>query len=409
MSLDIQRVKQFAFLALTGFASGVTYFALTSGANMIAGGEAYAIACNMAEHGTFANPFAAGLTGPSAHQAPLFPLLFSYLLRVFGSSAPIAAILFEWIAQGVNVALMPLVSIELIGEEGPGVIAALASIVLPVYHPYPSWDAIYSADFIMIGIIVMAAFLRRAPAEAPTGCLAGLFLAIMLLLSSIGAVIMAAFFTMLVVTAKPRFEKMRSCAIAIVLTILVGISPWVIRNYRVFHSLVPLRDDLGIALYSSNNNCAQPTLAENLLTGCHAITHPDVSLTESRLIARVGEVEYNRRRLRDALKWIGTHRQRFVFLTANRALSFWFPPQRPSIWLISASAFGGLCLLVRRQRQLGWTLVCAFGFYPVIYYVVEAQERYLYPLLWCLCLAAGYLWSDVSARFRHSAGSARLA
>jgi len=59
----------------------------------------------------------------------------------------------------------------------------------------------------------------------------------------------------------------------------------------------------------------------------------------------------------------------------------------------------GLALLLRRDPWMGLIFITALLLYPLLYYFVEAQERYLYPIYWCVCLCAGYFGATIIRTF----------
>src|SRR5262245_21890870 len=77
--------------------------------------------------------------------------------------------------------------------------------------------------------------------------------------------------------------------------------------------------------------------------------HPTGNDSEAQKVLRLGEVEYNRQKLRQALKWISDNPSDFTSLTLSRMALFWFPRtltpgQSVVIWLITGLAFIGLLL-----------------------------------------------------------------
>jgi hypothetical protein len=76
------------------------------------------------------------------------------------------------------------------------------------------------------------------------------------------------------------------------------------RNFLVFGGWVPFRSNFGLELAVSNNDCASFSLQQNLDTGCHITGHPNQNATEAARVREMGEIAYNRQRLRDALDWI---------------------------------------------------------------------------------------------------------
>jgi hypothetical protein len=179
------------------------------------------------------------------------------------------------------------------------------------------------------------------------------------------------------------------------LVFVASLLPWMARNHRVFGSPVLMRDDLGIALHASNNDCARATLIENLKSGCAAQVHPTINKSEARQVAELGEVEYNRQKLQEALTWIRSHPLGFKSLTVERMLFFWLPAGDPLISVVTILGVIGLALLARRRGGIAIFIVLVFAVYPLVYYVVEAQVRYRYPILWLSLVCAGYLLERV--------------
>ena len=387
-------------LTLAGAVAAFVWRLWGTGPAINGGGEAYSLAQSLALHGTFADPFAGlGKTGPSAHLPPLFPGLLALIMWVSPTLfAPITFFL-ALLAHGLNAALLPLLSIRLLGTPRPGWIAAIASILLPVYQLYPTWDAIYSADLLMLGVLIFAGFIERRSFGWRSAAAAGCYLSVLLLMNAICGIALVVITVALLLRKKiPAREAAPFLSLALAVSLL-GMTPWIVRNYQIFGRFVPLRDDLGIALYSSNNDCAQATLEANLQTGCHQARHPIGSRPENQLVAQLGEVEYNRDRLGKALAWVNSHRSRFLSLTIQRARAFWYPQRQPAVWLMTTCGIIGLALLLRRDPWMSIVFTTALLLYSLLYYFVEAQERYLYPVYWCVCLCAGYFGATLTRIF----------
>ncbi len=103
---------------------------------------------------------------------------------------------------------------------------------------------------------------------------------------------------------------------------MLVVLPWIWRNYREFHMLIPVRDNMGLELYVSNNDFAGPSFNANGESRLRR--HPSGSMEEARRLRDMGEANYNRDRQAAALDWIRTHRTHFFELTATRARLFWF-------------------------------------------------------------------------------------
>jgi hypothetical protein len=168
-----------------------------------------------------------------------------------------------------------------------------------------------------------------------------------------------------------------------------------VRNYRIW-GVFALRTSLGITLYSSNNDCAAPSLYQEAVSGCIQKTFPVDSESEARLLRNLGEVRYDRLRTADTMRWICSHPKRFAELTAGRIVDFWFPDPRPSlytsyaIWAITLLSIPGMVLMLKRREAIAPLILCVWLIYPLLYYVVVSCDRYRYPILWTSLLPAGY-------------------
>jgi hypothetical protein len=157
-----------------------------------------------------------------------------------------------------------------------------------------------------------------------------------------------------------------------------------------------IKDNFGMTLYASNNDCARPSLAEEIGDNCYQDHFPASSVAEALQLKTMGEVQYDKRQRDEALEWIRGHQRRFAQLTGARAVQFWFPRwaggvYHRSLWLITALAFGGLALMFRRHPRPAMLVLGIFFFYPLVYYIVVTDVRYRYPILWLSLLTAGYL------------------
>ena len=65
------------------------------------------------------------------------------------------------------------------------------------------------------------------------------------------------------------------------------------------------------------------------------------------------------------------------------------------IWLITALSIPGLILMARRSEPATAFILLALLLYPLMYYLVVADVRYRYPVLWLSALPAEYLLSEI--------------
>jgi len=175
-------------------------------------------------------------------------------------------------------------------------------------------------------------------------------------------------------------------------------TPWLVRNYRIWHALV-VRSNFGMTLYASNLDCSQSTLRQGQKSGCYDGAFPVESAAEVALMNQLGEVKYDRERGARAMEWIRSHPRRFAELTAARAVDYWFPPVEPpehtfyAIWIVTLLSVPGMVLMARDGLRSVWVLSAICAVYPLMYYVVVSLSRYRYPIIWTSLVPAGYfLW-----------------
>ncbi len=375
------------------------------------GYEMMAVARNLAQDGTFANPFYALPTGPTAVEPPLYPLFVALAIRVFGahSMVPYWVVIFANIfANALVAALLPWVSAALWGTCTAGIAAALLAIA--AFRPMTAWDASFTQLGLVLLTILAAAQLAKPGRFVRGGAIVGAFAGLLFLLNPASVLVSipcAAFFA--VRSGAPR-QWIRFAVPLVLAAALVNL-PWLARNYAIWGRPI-VRTNFGMTLYASNNDCAQPGMIEEEMAGCYDTKHPNTNLREAELLRSLGEPEYDRRRTADGLAWIRANPSRFVWLTRMRILQFWLPRPGPlpyttyAVWILTILSLPGLVWMARRREAAVLLFLVEFLIYPLAYYVVVANIRYRVPILWMSCLAAGYFLVGAFSRIRRYARQA---
>jgi hypothetical protein len=191
---------------------------------------------------------------------------------------------------------------------------------------------------------------------------------------------------------------------------LLVVSPWIARNYVRFGTFIFVRDNFGLELYTSNNPCSASSIRENIQSGCHARTHPNPNVEVAAQLTAAGEVPFNRAKRREALTWIAAHHSTFLSLTMHRFRLFWLPDldhlwQVTLVWLITLLSFLGLWTMAHKSVVAPRLMAAAWLLFPLIYYVIQFEPRYRYPIFWTTLLSAAYamvsIWR-VRLSFRRS-------
>ena len=305
-----------AFILIFGVAISRYWVAFDSTDSVPDNPESFRLARNLAEKGQFANPFVPLDTGPPAHVAPQHFLLFSHcLIRVVRREGKLAYMQSNGLATillCLQLALFPIFSKVLGMGELNGVVAAVLWIVAKVGLALPpnhqavvmfGWDSFYTALLIAIAACCFRRYLDLSANGKSSlawilGCLAG----VLSLLSTTAGFIFFGWLGWLAWKDRQTFFK--KSHLVIVLLPIVIVAPWIVRNYLVFHRFIPVRDNFGLELAVSNNDCARFGIQRNFETGCFQKEHPNANLDEAKKVLEMGEPKYNDVRLREALRWI---------------------------------------------------------------------------------------------------------
>ena len=381
---------------------GIYQFLHPTGYGFGNGFEMAAIARNLASQGTFGNPFAPAITGPTAVNPPLYPLFLAALIKLSGPHGLVlVAVTSNIVANALVAALMPRLSMVFYGDLMPGAFAgALWIFAMPLM---PQWDT----SFTVAGLVSFCLFSAQSMARQRRGnwsaVAVGLFVGMLSLLNPATVLIFAPWVAYLFLLRRAPLPYALRYAATFALVVALCNVPWIIRNYRIWHVPV-LRTNFGLTIYSSNNDCAQSSLYQNGRKGCYQNTHPIASRSETQLLQTLGEVQYDRRRTADTLNWIRSHPQRFRQLTLTRFVEFWFPDPEPSpstnyaIWVITLLSIPGIVLMAKRRHSATLFALSVWVLYPLMFYIVVSCDRYRHPILWTSMLPAGYCLAGLLPR-----------
>ena len=368
------------------------------------GAETVRVARSLAARGAFADPFAVMPTGPTAHLAPVYPFLYSVILRLFGSgyTALRIAWVFNLACFALQMGLLPLLSYRLRLGVLPGVLAAGLG-TFSLHAPIDTrWESFLAGTLLLLAYVLTDQAFRRR--NIAIGIVSGVLWAVVILMNPVAVLLLIAWPLCFVLSdARSKRHKNTQRLAVVTLTALLVVSPWIIRNYARFGTFIFVRDNLGLELYTGNNDCAAPDLKTNIQSGCHARTHPNPTAAVAAQLVAAGEVSFYRAKLHEAIAWISTHRAAFLRLSLQRFRLFWFPDadrawESVLVWAITLLSFPGLFLLIRKNRCAACVIATAWVLFPLIYYVVPFEPRYRYPIYWTSLLPAGYALSLASRK-----------
>lgn len=180
----------------------------------------------------------------------------------------------------------------------------------------------------------------------------------------------------------------KSPMIAASLAALAVMSPWLVRNYELFHRFIPVRSGFGLELYIGNNGYSQRWVNSAL--------HPNHSDAELSEYERVGEIAYMDHKLHQAEAYIRSHPAWFVWMTGRRLVYMWTgywsfdraylkdePLDPPNIVLETTMTILGLLGLrkvFRRDPALGMRFAIVLFFFPLAYSISHPETYYFRPV-----------------------------
>jgi hypothetical protein len=203
----------------------------------------------------------------------------------------------------------------------------------------------------------------------------------------VAALVNPALLTPLPILALLLLDRGRRRRQVFVLAVVTGlvIVPWTVRNYVVFHEIMPIR---------SNG------LAEVYFANCGFSTHP---LGPSMEYQKLGEAAFTAQTGHAAIEYVRSHPMTFVRDSFRRALLFWIYPANfwPLSVVIDLGALAGLIMVFRKSKQLMLPFLTVLTFCPLIYYASQVVSRYRHPIDPILDALAGVVVSRVMIRLSH--------
>jgi 4-amino-4-deoxy-L-arabinose transferase-like glycosyltransferase len=176
--------------------------------------------------------------------------------------------------------------------------------------------------------------------------------------------------------------------IAVALAGVVTLSPWIVRNYMLFHRFIPVRSGYGLELYIGNNGYSQHWVNRTL--------HPNHSDAELSEYERVGEIAYMDHKLQQGKDYIWNHPTWFAWMTFRRIVYMWTgywsfdhaylqdePLDPPNIFVNTTMSILGLWGLWRawqRDPAVAMRFAIVLFFFPLTYYFSHPETYYFRPV-----------------------------
>jgi hypothetical protein len=360
--------------------------------------ETTRVAACLSATGTFGDVYR-GVPGPTAHVAPVYPLLLAGVYSLFGVGTRTALVIQAVLSSAVAAAAVTMTPRVANGAGLRPIVGWVTAWVLAVV-PVTSfqddisgcWEQPLAAVLLLLALLSALANDRAGPRTVGGWAAVGGLMGVIGLTSP--AALPAAGLPLVLAWLRNGRTRWLTAAVAC-LAFATLIAPWTIRNQIVFGTPTPFRSNFGLELALGNNDEATGrtyfTTWADPDSPFHRL-HPFDSETERQRLREIGEVAYMRAKRAEAAEWIAAHPERFLHLTIARLGLFWLPP--PDLWgesrlgvIQSAvtrvySAIGLLwlvVLLVRRHPAAGFLAGHLLGG-CLAYAVTHVDLRYRYPV-----------------------------
>jgi len=343
----------------------------------------------LARTGTLGNPFG-GDTGPTAHMGPLYPFLLSLIYRAAGSmeNGELPKELFSCAISAILYALLPWLAFTLELPVADGVLAGLIGECIPLalwIETKGTWDTALTGLFLVVLLGWTAWIWRKS--LFPSWSYGFTWGAAMLTCPTLLSALLV---WLAVLFVGAGWKRPRLAVLKVLAGVALITAPWIARNYVELGTISWLRDNLGLELSVSNNDDAEPRLEQNVNTRFFKDNHPHNNPIVMARIREIGEPAYSREQGERAANWIRSHPARFFQLTATRIWLTWFPVR--AHWLDTGfeallTIGGGVGFwLLGRNRYVLFLVGSLFLAFPLVYYLVESDMRYRFPVRFVLLL-----------------------
>jgi hypothetical protein len=374
---------------------GHTYRFKATDDNFGFGFEMGRIAASIASGHGFSNPFGPP-TGPTAWEPPLYPYLTAGVFLVFGIYSKAAAFVLltiNSIFSAVTCVPIFLIARRMFSEK-VAVGSAWAWALLPNVM---FWCTRYVWETSLSALLMAIVFWLALTLEGREGWLPWFEFGLLWGVAAVNNTSMLSFLPAAGLWAWYRRSKQNKRSLAGIAlagaVFFACITPWIVRNYEIFHRFIFIRDNFGAELRLGNGNGADGTLMLYL--------DPMHDLYAMRQYQAMGELAYIAMRKRQATAYIEADYARFAGLCLKRFVFYWAGPPKAtepawlgplknSLFLLSSVLmFWGLGRALRQRKPGAWLMFWLIVFYPAVYYGVYSILRYRHtiePIIAILCV-----------------------
>jgi hypothetical protein len=359
----------------------------------------------VAGHG-FGSPFVS--TQISAIMPPVYPLIVAAIFAVFGVHT--ARSIFAVHAFDCLVNALACIPIFLVARRSFGTRVGLWAAWTWVFFPYGIYFAAawaWSTHLLMMALLWLLYLAQRLEVSSRLGLWAGFgLLAGFAGLIEPSVLVVVPFLILLAGWRLARAGKRWLLPGVVASLALAGtIAAWLIRDARLFHRFIPMRDSMGLEMWMGNNGYSLRWTSDDL--------HPLHDAQELADYNSMGELAYMDHKAAQARAYIRAHPGWYAEMCLRRAAYLWTgywsfdseylhlepmdPFNVPFQTCLTLLALSGLWVAWRRTQ---WEAIRYGGvlfLFPIVYYVSHPEPyhmRTLDPLMVILGCYAIVSWRE---------------
>ena len=327
----------------------------------------------------YCSPWANTTLAPTAVEPPVYSYLLAIIFRVAGVytyKSLCIAILLNALFSATTAVLIFRVAKRDFGVP----VAVLAAWVWSCWLYEAAmgirlWESSLAALLLTTALLILPSVSRSRNSSA--WVLFGILAALAGLTNTTLLAVFPFFWLWLWWVSHPRQAIGKPLAVSVVTCILL-LLPWTIRNYEVFHRLMPVRDNFGLELWLGNHE------------GVTRRFDSDFPILNPSEYNRVGELRFMDEKRQIAFDFIRRHPAEFLRLSAERVFRYWTAPDL-SVWLPMTLLTGlGLIFALRRVKRDALPYAIVMLVFPVIYYVTHTFNSYRHPTEPVMFMLAAY-------------------
>lgn len=340
---------------------------------------------------------------PSAFTPPFYPIFLASTYKVFGHNYMIVRMI-----QAVLGSLLCLIIYAIataIFSSNIGLVSSLIAAVYPAFTFFDYGPAYLITETLFMSLFCFSTLLLISSNMQPSpflSALSGFFLGLATLTRPVTLLIPLAVLLWLLIFKASR-KNLLKIFIPFLVVFLLTLLPWTIRNYKIFHTLVPISTEGGINFYASHS-----PKARGLGEGWRQ------ALVEDEVLKKQGLNEAQRSRvfLKKGIDYLKDNPKKIPYLFFRNLMNFWDiscdayagGALRYNIAFVFLLPFsiGGMFLGLRaRFRVLSSLLVITIIYFSVLHGALHSAYRYRVVIEPFLIIFASFCFTFIFSKLKN--------